>query len=98
MLELMLYFRQSKQRITRCEHCWEYFIPPTKKVTRYCDRVYDGQSCKQRGANLMRREKKAQDNITLIYRRLRDRMQARAVRYEDAKPDRKSQMIQFDGE
>lgn len=98
MLELMLYFRQSKQRITRCEHCWEYFIPPTKKVTRYCDRVYDGQSCKQRGANLMRREKKAQDNITLIYRRLRDRMQARAVRYEDAKPDRKSQMIQFDGD
>ena len=98
MLEFMLYFRQSKQRITRCEHCWEYFIPPTKKVTRYCDRVYDGQNCKQRGANLMRREKKAQNNITLIYRRLRDRMQARAVRYDDAGPDRKSQMIQFDGD
>lgn len=98
MLELMLYFQQDKQRITRCEHCWEYFIPPTKKVTRYCDRVYDGQSCKQRGANLMRREKKAQNNITLIYRRLRDRMQARAVRYDDAGPDRKSQMIQFDGD
>lgn len=68
MLELMLYLRQSKQRIICCEHCWEYFIPPTKKVTRYCDQVYDGESCKQRGANLMRREKKAQSNITLIYR------------------------------
>lgn len=96
MLELMLYFRQDKQRIARCEHCWEYFIPPTKKVTRYCDRVYNGQSCKQRGANLMRREKKAQSKITLIYRRLRDRMQARAVRYDDADPERRSRLIPFD--
>jgi len=31
LLELMLYFRQNGKRITRCEHCWEYFIPPTKK-------------------------------------------------------------------
>lgn len=97
MLELMLYFRQSKQRITRCEHCWEYFVPPTKKVTRYCDRVYDGQRCKQRGANLMRREKKAQNNITLIYRKLRDRMQARAVRYDNAGPNQRSRLIPFDG-
>lgn len=97
-LELMLYFRQDKQRITRCEHCWEYFIPPTKKVTRYCDRVYDGQSCKQRGANLKRREKKEQSNITLTYRRLRDRMQARAVRYDDAGPEQKSRLIPFDGD
>ena len=98
LLELMLYFRQNGKRITRCEHCWEYFIPPTKKVTRYCDRVYDGQSCKQRGANLMRREKKAQSNITLTYRRLRDRMQARAVRYDDAGPERQSRLIPFDGD
>jgi len=98
LLELMLYFRQNGKRINRCEHCWEYFIPPTKKVTRYCDRVYDGQSCKQRGANLMRREKKAQSNITLIYRRLRDRMQARAVRYDDAGPEQQSRLIQFDGD
>lgn len=97
LLELMLYFWQNGNRITRCEHCWEYFIPPTKKVTRYCDRIYDGQSCKQRGANLMRREKKAQSNITLIYRRLRDRMQARAVRYDDAGPDRQSRLIPLDG-
>ena len=94
----MLYFRQDKQRITRCEHCWEYFIPPTKKVTRYCDRVYDGQSCKQRGANLKRREKKEQSNVTLTYRRLRDRMQARAVRYDDAGPEQKSRLIPFDGD
>lgn len=67
-------------------------------MTRYCDRIYDGQSCKQRGANLMRREKKAQSNITLIYRRLRDRMQARAVRYDDAGPEQQSRLIQFDGD
>ena len=39
LLELALYFRQDKQRIARCDYCWRYFIPKTKKVTRYCDRV-----------------------------------------------------------
>lgn len=97
LLELMLYFHQNRKRITRCEHCWEYFIPQTKKVTRYCDRIYEGQSCKQRGANLMRREKKKQNNITRIYRRLRDRLQARAVRYDNAAPNQRARLIQFDG-
>ena len=39
MLELALYFQQDKQRIARCDYCWGWFIPKTKKVTRYCDRV-----------------------------------------------------------
>lgn len=42
MLELALYFQQDRQRIARCEYCWGWFIPKTKKVTRYCDRVTDG--------------------------------------------------------
>lgn len=77
MLELMLYFRQDRQSIARCEHCWRYFIPKTKKVTRYCDRVLDGQSCKQRGANLARHKKQEQNDVLLLYRQLRERMYAR---------------------
>ena len=96
LLELILYFHQDEQRITRCEHCWEYFIPKTKKVTRYCDRIIDGQSCKQRGANLMRHEKQEQSQVDLIYRRLRDCMYSRMTRYEDASPEQKDRLIQFD--
>jgi len=42
LLELALYFHQDVQRIARCEYCWGYFIPKTKKVTHYCDRIIDG--------------------------------------------------------
>lgn len=52
--ELALYFRQDKQRIARCDYCWGWFIPKTKKATQYCDRVTDGFLCKQRGARFKR--------------------------------------------
>lgn len=60
MLVLALYFEQDNQRVCRCNYCWGYFIPKTKKTPRYCDRVTDGQSCKQRGANLARLDMKRQ--------------------------------------
>ena len=54
LLELVLYLQQDKQRIARCDYCWGWFIPKTKKATRYCDRVTDGFLCKQRGARFKR--------------------------------------------
>lgn len=42
LVELMLYFRQEKKRIARCEYCWNYFIPKTRVVTRYCNRIFKG--------------------------------------------------------
>lgn len=98
LLELALYFRQDKQRIARCDYCWRYFIPKTKKVTRYCDRVTDGQSCKQRGANLARLETVAQDEALLICKKLRDRMYARLLRWEDASPNGRDRLIPMDYE
>ena len=53
-MERALYFQQDKQRIARCDYCWGWFIPKTKKATRYCDRVTDGFHCKQRGARFKR--------------------------------------------
>ena len=53
-MERALYFQQDKQRIARCDYCWGWFIPKTKKATRYCDRVTDGFPCKQRGARFKR--------------------------------------------
>lgn len=92
---LSLYFAQETQRITRCVHCWEYFIPPTRKRTLYCDRSYDGQTCKRRGANLMRHERDEQDKALFIYRQLRDRMYARMQRYDTAIPEKRGRLLVF---
>lgn len=51
---------RSEKRIVRCQHCWQYFVPKTKKKTDYvpktkkktdyCDRTWeDGSTCKKRG-------------------------------------------------
>lgn len=96
MLVLALYFEQDNQRVCRCDYCWGYFIPKTKKVTRYCDRVTDGQSCKQRGANLARLEKTSEDEALLIYKKLRDRMYSRLLRWQDAAPSERSNLIPMD--
>ena len=98
MLVLALYFEQDNQRVCRCDYCWGYFIPKTKKATRYCDRVTDGQSCKQRGANLARLDKTSEDEALLICKKLRDRMYSRLLRWIDAAPSDRSNLMHMDYE
>ena len=83
MLELALYFQQDKQRIARCDYCWGWFIPKTKKATRYCDRVTDGFPCKQRGARFKRNLVEDEDGALKLCNQLRDRMYARLLRWQD---------------
>ena len=79
-----MYFRQPN-RIARCSHCWNYFIPKTKKETLYCDRVWeDGRTCKQLGPNAQRRIDQQNDNALAIFEVLRKRMTARYERYMDS--------------
>lgn len=81
MLEMEMYFRQSK-RIARCAHCWNYFIPKTKKETLYCDREWDdGKTCKQLGPNAQRRIDQFHDNALAAYEVLHKRMDARRERF-----------------
>ena len=98
MLVLALYFEQDNQRVCRCDYCWGYFIPKTKKATRYCDRVTDGQSCKQRGANLARLDKTSEDEALLVCKKLRDRMYSRLLRWIDAAPSDRSNLMHMDYE
>ena len=79
-------------------NCWGYFIPKTKKATRYCDRVTDGQSCKQRGANLARLDKTSEDEALLVCKKLRDRMYSRLIRWQDAAPSERSNLTPMDYE
>lgn len=98
MLELALYFQQDKQRIGRCDYCWGWFIPKTKKVTRYCDRVTDGFPCKQRGARFKRNLLEDEDGALKICSQLRDRMYARLLRWQDAAPGERDSLIPMDYE
>lgn len=93
LLELALYFKQERKRIARCDYCWGYFIPKTGKATKYCDRVFEGQSCKRRGANQQRREEK--DAALTKCDQLRDRMLARMLRYENTIPENREHLAVF---
>ncbi len=93
LAELLLYFQQDKRRIARCDYCWNYFIPRTRAATRYCDRIFEGQSCKKRGANLKRKRGPEQNDALRLFKQLRDRMYARALRYEDAPESQRKKLI-----
>ena len=96
LLELALYFQQNAQRIARCDYCWGWFVPKTKKVTRYCDRVTDGFPCKQRGSRFKRNLVEEQDDALKICNQLRDRMYARFLRWQDAAPTERDKLIPMD--
>ena len=96
LLELALYFQQDNQRIARCDYCWGWFVPKTKKITRYCDRVTDGYPCKQRGARFKRNLVEEQDGALKICNQLRDRMYARLLRWQDAAPSERDGLIPVD--
>ena len=96
LLELALYFQQDKQRIARCDYCWGWFVPKTKKITRYCDRVTDGFRCKQRGSRFKRNLIEEQDSALRICNQLRDRMYARFLRWQDAAPSERSRLISME--
>lgn len=93
LAELLLYFQQDKRRIARCDYCWNYFIPRTRAATRYCDRIFEGQNCKKRGANLKRKRGPEQNDALRLFKQLRDRMYARALRYEDAPESQRKKLI-----
>ena len=96
LLELALYFQQNTQRIARCDYCWGWFIPKTKKVTRYCDRVTDGFPCKQRGSRFKRNLIEEQEAALRICNQMRDRMYARLLRWQDAAPSERANLIHMD--
>ncbi len=83
MLELRMHLRQ-KRRFARCANCWNYFLPKTQKETLYCDRVFNGKTCKQSGPLGQRRVEQHEDNALEIYEELRHRMAARYERYHDS--------------
>ena len=75
-LLLMLYFSQSRKRIVRCECCFGYFIPKSSRPTIYCDRVFNGKSCKAAGPGLKYLATMDRDAALRAYDTLRHRRAA----------------------
>lgn len=95
LLELYVFYLmaalRSDKRITRCQHCWRYFVPKTKKKTDYCDRVWkDGRTCKELGPNLKRKDGPAEDKYLLVYKKLRARFYERDYREYANERERKA--------
>ena len=96
LLELSLYFRQEQQRIARCEYCWDYFIPKTRKETLYCNHVWGAKTCKELGPNLKRSLGSEMDETLRVYETLRRRKAAQLERYENAAPEQRDHLIKMD--
>lgn len=45
---LLINFAQMKKKVRICQCCGKFFIPKTKRITRYCDRaiLLNGRTCK----------------------------------------------------
>lgn len=96
LLELTLYFQQDKRRIARCEYCWSYFVPKTSHATAYCDRVFDGKTCKKLGPNLKRFMGPEQDEALRLCALLHRRMLSRVNRYDGALESEQARRIKMD--
>ena len=80
-----------------CQFCGRYFIPKTRKLTKYCDRITrNSKTCKRIAPGLKKRERDAAHKVTSEFMRIKDMLFHRKDR---AGEDKKSSVIDLtDGE
>lgn len=78
---LLMQFLSTKPKITRCECCGKYFVPKTKKATKYCDRILkDGKTCKELAPSLKHKKVIRTDEVIEAYDRTKHKMYRRYER------------------
>lgn len=87
----------SDPNLVPCQFCGGYFIPKTRKLTKYCDRIIrNNKTCKRIAPGLKKRERDAAHKVTSEYMRVKDMLFHRKDR---ACEDKKSSVIDLtDGE
>lgn len=75
-----------------CTYCGHFFLPMTKRKTRYCDRVRteDGRTCKQVGPPFIRKLKASNSIVLAEYERARNRNFKRVERTENRLSDKEA--------
>ena len=70
---LLQHFLLSDPKVAVCQYCGHFFIPKTRKRTRYCDRIIrDRKTCKQIAPHMTHRERTASNRVLTEYNRVKD--------------------------
>lgn len=81
---LMMWFIENQPNVTICQCCGKYFIPKTKRITLYCDRIIrDNKTCKQIAPALKHKRDAAQDSVIETFDRTKRKMYKRFERTND---------------
>lgn len=85
---LLQHFLASRPIVARCEYCGRFFLPKTRKKTKYCDRIiWDGKTCKQIAPYRNQKERAAADHVISEFKRVNDMLLHRLERsLYDKKP------------
>ena len=63
----------NNPNVVSCQFCGRYFIPKTRKVTKYCDSIVrNNRTCKQVAPGLKKRERDAAHLVTSEFERIKD--------------------------
>jgi len=70
---LLQHYLLSNPNVVPCQFCGRYFVPKTRKVTKYCDSIVrNNRTCKQVAPGLKKRERDAAHLVTLEFERIKD--------------------------
>lgn len=82
---LVMRILESKTNIARCEFCGRYFVPKTKKITLYCDRVIrNGKTCKEVAPAYKHRHRAEGDEVIGAFDHVKQKMYKRYERARDS--------------
>ena len=70
---LLQHYLLSNPNVAPCQFCGRYFIPKTRKVTKYCDHIVrNNRTCKQVAPGLKKRERDSAQLVTSEFERIKD--------------------------
>ncbi|MCM1168295.1 MAG: DUF6076 domain-containing protein [Ruminococcus sp.] len=90
---LFLNMMQSNSNFCKCNYCYRFFIPKTKKPTRFCDRIdaQSGKTCKEIAPIVYRNDDVRSNAVLNEYDRAMRRNYKRMCRTEERDPDKQSE-------
>ena len=78
---LTMQFLNTNPNVTRCKCCGKFFVPKTKKVTKYCDRIVrNNLTCKQIAPIVKHQKLASSDKVIEAYDRNKRKMYRRYER------------------
>ncbi len=90
---LFLDMMQNNSNFSKCNYCYNFFIPKTKKLTRFCNRINpeSGKTCKEIAPTIYRNEDIGSNRILKEYDLALRRNYKRMCRGEERLSDKRSE-------